>query len=108
LTNVSSTQQRIELLREIPAGAVPINRNGKHAFATKTIFITVESYSTWRDEYYFYFPALGLYNHYPVHIAKTQRVIAHGVPSQVEVVKASTAPPGTSSYIHPPTVIDFS
>eukprot|EP01083_Nonionella_stella_P317539 1156843_1 len=53
LTNVSSMQQELKLLVEIPSGSIPC---GKDNYFNKTHFITIHSYSTDKLQFYFYFP----------------------------------------------------
>lgn len=100
LTNVSSVEQKVEVLLEIPAGAMPVGGTGsaEKGFSTNTIFKTVRSFGTEVVEYYFYFPALGSYAHYPVHVSKMNGVIGFGVASQVSVVDVSSSPPDLTSW----------
>eukprot|EP01083_Nonionella_stella_P069902 186637_1 len=53
LTNVSSMEQELKLLVEIPSGSIPC---GKDNYFNKTHFITIHSYSTDKLQFYFYFP----------------------------------------------------
>eukprot|EP01084_Bolivina_argentea_P255068 428922_1 len=53
LTNVSSMEQNLKMLVEIPSGAVPC---GKNSYFNKTHFITIQSYTTEKLLFYFYFP----------------------------------------------------
>eukprot|EP01083_Nonionella_stella_P120626 361557_1 len=53
LTNVSSMEQELKLLVEIPSGSIPC---GKDNYFNKTHFITIHSYSTEKLQFYFYFP----------------------------------------------------
>eukprot|EP01083_Nonionella_stella_P069901 186629_1 len=53
LTNVSSMEQNLKLLVEIPSGSIPC---GKDSYFNKTHFITIPSYSTEKLDFRFYFP----------------------------------------------------
>ena len=53
-------------------------------------------------EFFFYFPALGTYSHYPVHCSKTgkdgTKVIGHGTARELRVVSKPTTPPDVTSW----------
>jgi len=72
ITNPTSSRQKLDVLLQIPRGAMPV-QNG---FYTRGIHVDLEPYSTGTLEYYFYFPAPGKYPHYPVHVAKDEKLIA--------------------------------
>ncbi len=91
LTNPTPNPQKLELLLQIPAGAIPV-RNG---FYTKGVFLNVEPYATSSAEYHFYFPVAGQFAHYPVQVAKNEKIIAFTAAEMLNVVdkltKADTA-----------------
>lgn len=72
VTNPTSTRQKLNVLIQIPRGAVPV----LNSQATKTIHVNLEPYHTQTIEYYFYFPMAGRYQHFPVHVAKNETLIA--------------------------------
>ena len=82
LTNPNENRQKLSLLLQIPRGAMPVN-NG---FYTRGGQQSLEAYATKTVEYYFYFPATGDYAHYPVHVAKNEKLIAHARPFVFHVV----------------------
>ncbi len=67
LTNPSGNRQKLQVLLQIPRGAIPVN-NG---FYTRGVYLLLEPYSTQTIEYYFYFPATGRFPHYPVTLSRT-------------------------------------
>ena len=86
LTNPTSSPQKLELLQQIPSGAIPV-LNG---FYTRGQYVQLQPYSTMTFEYYFYFPAPGLYPHYPIHVAKNEKMIASAEPITLKVVAKLT------------------
>lgn len=72
LTNPTSSPRQLTVLTQIPRGAMPV-AGGK---ATRTQRLELQPYSTARVEYFFYFPAVGDYLHYPVHVAEDEKVVA--------------------------------
>ena len=82
VTNPSSLRQKIDLLLQIPKGAMPV----KKSFVTHTLAVNLSPYSTKTVEYYFYFPKTGVYDHFPVHISKNGQVIANAKPFVFNVV----------------------
>lgn len=81
LTNVSMTSQKVDLLLQIPQGALPV-QNG---FFTKGRFLEISSYSTEIVDFYFYFPFEGRFGHFPVHVAKNEAIIANATPVTLNV-----------------------
>ncbi len=82
LTNPTGNRQKLQLLLQLPAGALPVN-NG---FYTRGVYVVVEPYSTQTAEYTFYFPATGRYPHYPVTVARNAEVVAAAAPFVFNVV----------------------
>ncbi len=85
-TNPTSTRQRLDLLLQIPRGAIPV-ANG---FITKGTRVDLDPYGTTRLEYAFYFPGPGSYAHFPVHAAKNGTLVAHGAAGRLTVVREPT------------------
>jgi hypothetical protein len=71
LTNPTGSRQKLQVLLQIPVGAMPVN-NG---FYTRGVYVAMEPYSTQTQEYFFYFPAIGDYPHYPVTLARNDKVV---------------------------------
>uniref|UniRef100_A0A6B2KWL3 Uncharacterized protein n=1 Tax=Arcella intermedia TaxID=1963864 RepID=A0A6B2KWL3_9EUKA len=88
LTNVGSVRKRVDVLLQIPVGAIPV-ANG---FFTKSRFIDLPAYSTTNPPllYYFYFPRPGTFNHFPVHVSQDEKVVAFNAPTTFNVVSSLT------------------
>ena len=86
LTNPTSSPQKLDLLLQVPRGAVPV----KNGFYTRGVHSRLGAYSTATFEYHFYFPAPGGFAHYPVHVAKNEKVIAWSKPFEFNVVAEPT------------------
>lgn len=82
LTNPADKPQRLQLLLQIPAGAVPVNGG----FYTRGAHVAVEPHGTSKVEYYFYFPEAGTFKHYPATLAKNDQVVAKAAPFTFNVV----------------------
>lgn len=85
LTNPGSAKQRLDVLLQVPVGAIPVNKTRY----TRNVHVDLAPYHTQRIEYFFYFAADGEYRHYPVHVARDEQVIAAVEPV---VLKAVTEP----------------
>jgi len=92
VTNPTSSRQRLELLLQIPNGAIPAI-GGKR---TKGVALDLEPYRTASVEYHFYFPASGKFAAYPAHVAKNERLIAFAEPRTLNVVDELTQVDKTS------------
>src|SRR5205814_6952549 len=70
VTNPTSSPQKLELLLQIPQGALPVLGSK----ATDSRRLQIEPYSTQMFAYSFYFPeaAEKPFPHYPVHVAKNE------------------------------------
>ena len=80
ITNPTSTRQKLNVLLQIPRGAIPV-LNGK---PTSTLHIDLEPYHTQTVEYHFYFPPAGQFPHFPVHVAKNEQLVAAAEPCDAE------------------------
>ncbi len=72
ITNPTSTPQAVDLLIQLPKGAVIASGSQE----TRNIPIDLTGFSTQTFDYYFYFPAAGDYTHFPAHVAKEDKVLA--------------------------------
>jgi len=81
-TNPSSSAQKLDLLLQIPRGAIPV----LNSHYTRGMQLRLEPYSTKTLDYYFYFPTAGDYTHYPIHVARDEQVVARVAPFQFNVV----------------------
>ena len=82
VTNPTSTRQKLDVLLQIPQGAMPVLGHR----ATGTRKISLDPYTTQRLEHFFYFPASGDYPCYPAHVSKSGAVIAHAEKFTFKVV----------------------
>ena len=82
LTNPTGNRQKLQVLLQIPMGAMPVN-NG---FYTRGVYVALEPYSTQTQEYFFYFPVTGDYPHYPVTLARNGKVVGSAEPFKFHVV----------------------
>ena len=82
VTNPTSTMQKLDVLLQIPGGAMPLLGHR----ATTTRKISLDPYTTQRLEFFFYFPATGDFKCYPAHVSKGGAVIAHAGQSTFKVV----------------------
>jgi hypothetical protein len=83
LTNPSSSPQKLDILLQIPRGSMPVNTG----FVTKGRHIRLAPHETTTIEYHFYFPAPGVFSHFPVQVSKNEELIAHGEPAKLAVVE---------------------
>ncbi len=86
LTNPSGHRQRLQVLLQIPVGAIPVGGG----FCTRGLYLVLEPYSTGKLEYYFYFPGSGSFHHYPVTVARSDTVVASAAPFVFNVVERLT------------------
>jgi len=92
VTNPTSQKRTAELLLQIPAGAVPLQRG----FWTRGVPVELQPYATATVEYAFYFPGTGTFAHYPVHAAEKGKLAAFAEPKTLRVVAAPTTIDTTS------------
>jgi hypothetical protein len=82
VTNPTSSPRKLDLLMQIPQGAIPV----KGGFYTKGVAVSLAAYATSSFEYAFYFPAPGTLPHYPVHVARDGNLVAFEAPRELLVV----------------------
>lgn len=96
VTNPTSAKQKIDLLLQIPRGALPL----KSTKETQSVHLELDPYRTSSIEYYFYFPEPGTFEHYPVNVARNEEVIAFAEPLKFNVVdQPSTVDKSSWAYI---------
>lgn len=95
VTNPTSSPRRLELLLQIPEGALPL----AGAARTKGHAVALQPYATQSVEYGFYFPAAGDMRHYPVHISEAGGLIAYADERDLQVVDQATTI-DTESWAH--------
>jgi hypothetical protein len=72
ITNPTSLSQAIDLLVQIPRGAIACNGSQQ----TQSRQIQLSAFSTQIFEYFFYFPAAGQFSHFPAHVSRDEQVLA--------------------------------
>jgi hypothetical protein len=82
ITNPTSSTQKLEVLIQIPKGAIPMLGHR----ATGTTRLSLAPYTTQRLEQFFYFPTIGIFSSYPAHLSKSGQVVGHADPFQFKVV----------------------
>jgi hypothetical protein len=82
LTNPTSSPHKLDLLLQIPMGAIP----AKNGFYSRSVPVTLASYATQSIEYAFYFPVAGTYEHFPVHVSKNERMVSAAPPVRLKAV----------------------
>lgn len=86
VTNPTSRKRTAELLLQIPAGAIPLQKG----FWQQGLPLQLEPYATATVEYAFYFPAPGSFAHYPAHAAEKGSLAAFAEPRTLAVVSSPT------------------
>lgn len=83
LTNPQGHRQDLQVLLQIPMGAMPVEKG----FYTRGEHVSLEAHGTRTIEYYFYFPATGVFSHYPVTLAQHDEVVGGAAPFAFHVVE---------------------
>ena len=83
ITNPTSSSQTLDILMQIPTGAIPVG-NSK---TTQSVRKHLEPYHTQTLEYYFYFPAAGDFPHFPVHVTQETAFVASAAATTFHVVE---------------------
>ena len=86
VTNPTSSTQKLDLLQQIPQGAIAVLGTKP----TNSLPLTLEAYHTHTQDYAFYFPKAGKYEHRPVHVSKSEKVVAFAEPFTFNVVNELT------------------
>ncbi|HEY9071239.1 MAG TPA: hypothetical protein VIV61_13360 [Candidatus Ozemobacteraceae bacterium] len=86
LTNPTSARKKVDLLLQIPNGAIPVELG----FFTRSRHQVLDPFSTVTVEYFFYFPKPGSFTQFPVHVAENGRYIGSADPFTFTVVDEPT------------------
>lgn len=92
MSNISSAQVVVEALLQIPQGSVPLI-GGK---IVDTVRMSLSRYETSKQEYFFYFPRLGSFNHYPLHVECKGELVAFAAATPLTVVNDPTSEDNSS------------
>ncbi|MGA0369229.1 MAG: hypothetical protein ACO3N7_07235 [Kiritimatiellia bacterium] len=86
LTNPTASRRRLNVLLQIPEGAIPL-RNG---FTTDDRSVLLQPYTTQTVEYFFTFPESGSFSQFPAHAADRESIIGKAAPRVFEVKDTPT------------------
>jgi autotransporter-associated beta strand protein len=91
VTNPTSTPQKLDVLLQIPKGALPVLGSKP----TDSKHVQLAPYTTQTFEYWFYFPAPSPeagqpFPHYPVHVARNEESVGAAKPFTFHVVRQLT------------------
>lgn len=86
LTNPTSSNQKLNLLLQIPEGSVPV----LSSHYTHSHEVALEPYKTSAFEYYFYFPMPGEFAHHPVNVARDEQLVTNAAAARFTVVERPT------------------
>jgi len=93
VTNVTSVDQTVEVLAQIPTGSIPA---GFECFKTKCWIQKLPPFGTYKREFFFYFPEAGTFQHFPVHVNKNGKTIGAGATQPFPVAAEEKALDTTS------------
>ena len=74
------------MLLQVPQGAIPV-LNGQN---TRGVPVDLKPFDTTTIEYYFYFPLPGPFDHFPVHVAKNEQLLASAPAVKLQAVEQLT------------------
>jgi len=96
VTNPTSARQKLEVLLQIPRGAIPVDTG----FFTRTVPLDLPPYGTKSVEYGFYFPRAGSFSHFPAHVTRAGELLAAAEPRALEVAsQPSTVDLGSWAHV---------
>jgi hypothetical protein len=81
VTNPTGIGRRIDVLAQIPAGAIPLGGEPATLSATREL----EPHGVLKLELAFYFPAAGDFAVYPLHVSEDGTILAHTAPRTLRV-----------------------
>jgi len=94
ISNPTGIARRIDLLAQIPAGAIPLD--GKTA--TLSLTKNLKPHGVLMEELAFYFPSTGDFAVYPLHVSEDGAVLAHTPPRTLRVSNNS-GPQDAASWL---------
>nr|MDQ3370223.1 hypothetical protein [Myxococcota bacterium] len=95
LANPSSSRQRIAALLQIPRGSIAVAGSR----VTHTIDVVLAPYGTHGHEVAFYFPAPGVWSHFPVHVSRGAQIVA-AAPGRLLEVQSGGGARDVTSWSH--------
>jgi hypothetical protein len=84
VSNPTSSERALDLLRQIPRGALPVSRG----FFTRSTRLWLAAYATESVEYAFYFPREGRFSHFGAHVSAGAQLVACAEGAQLDVVRS--------------------
>lgn len=78
VTNVSSQNYEVEVLTQIPTGAIPVMKGHK----TRNQIVKLAPFQTTVVPYYFYFAAAGSFTHWPAHVNMNGKILGFDMKAQ--------------------------
>jgi hypothetical protein len=88
VTNPAARRQSLDLLIEVPSGAIPV----AGAFASRSLRLEIEPHATRAVEYQFYFPEAGRFGHCPAQLSCRGRSAAAARSRPLEVLDRPAGP----------------
>ncbi|HWB01902.1 MAG TPA: tetratricopeptide repeat protein [Verrucomicrobiales bacterium] len=96
VTNPSSSTQRLDVLFQVPMGALPVKTTRR----VQSLPVQIEPYRTQTLDFHFYFPEPGKFAHFPVHISRDAKTAASAAPFVFNVVaKSQAGDPASWDYV---------
>jgi len=103
VTNVSSQKYEVEVLTQIPRGAIPVKEGHK----TRNQIVSLQPFQTNVVPYYFYFPAAGDFTHWPAHVNMNGKILGFDMKTQPISVVDPRAEVDRSSWEYMSTDAEF-
>jgi hypothetical protein len=92
VTNPTSRHQKLDVLLQIPRGALPV----AGGFYTRTAHVHLGAYGTQAFEYAFYVPVAGTWSHFGAHVTRAGELVAHAPGTDLVVVREPSTVDATS------------
>ena len=83
VTNISQKQVKFQTLVQIPQGSLPLN----NSHFQKSYNHELSAFSTLQFVFYFYFPSVGRFDHFPANVSVNRTVVAKAQPNKLIVKK---------------------
>eukprot|EP00347_Sterkiella_histriomuscorum_P021579 403333486 len=87
VTNISSKPIKFQSLVQIPEGSLPLN----NSHFQKSSNHDLNGYQTMQFVFYFYFPAIGQFKHFPTNLSIDRVVVAKANPTVLTVRRSQTS-----------------
>jgi hypothetical protein len=84
VSNPTSSERELDLLLQIPRGALPVSRG----FFTRSTRLWLGAYATESVEYAFYFPREGRFSHFGAHVSAGDQLVAYAEGATIDAVRS--------------------